>query len=327
MEKKIAFPNLERWVTSIPRTSGFGLVLAFIFMFAGLSIASKNFATVQNLLTILNQTSFVAIIAIGMTLVIAMGGIDLSVGSALSLSGMIVGDMMLHGVNIYLAILITLAFGFSIGLINGVLISKFKITDFIVTLSMMTILAGVLRVYTLGRPFFGLKWREFTQFGQGNIAGISIPFVTTIIIVAIFYFVTYKTTFGRYAISIGSNSEAAKLVGINISRIKILVYALVGMLAALSGVLVASRVSTAMPDAGLGYELNVIAATVIGGTSLSGGKANILGALIGSIMMTMVNNGLNILNISSSWHQIVIGLIILLAVGLDTLSSRRSGRG
>ena len=153
---------------------------------------------------------------------------------------------------------------------------------------------------------------------------MSVPFLITIIIVAIFYFITYKTTFGRYAISIGSNSEAARLVGINVTRVKILVYALTGMLASLVGVLIASRVSTAMPDAGLGYELNVIAATVIGGTSLSGGKASIIGALIGSILMTTVNNGLTILNISSSWHQIVIGVIILLAVGLDTLSNRRA---
>jgi ribose transport system permease protein len=319
-------PSLARTAQGLARRSGFGLVLAFVLMFIALSIASKNFLTVQNLLTILNQTSFVAIISIGMTLVIAMGGIDLSVGSALSLSGMIAGDMMLHGVNVYLAILITLAFGFSIGLLNGTLIAKLKITDFIVTLSMMTILAGVLRVYTLGRPFFGLKWPAFTQFGQGNIFGVSIPFVITLCIVAVFYFITYKTTFGRYAISIGSNSEAARLVGINIAKVKILVYGFTGMLAALAGTLVASRVSTAMPDAGLGYELNVIAATVIGGTSLSGGKASIIGALIGSIMMTMVNNGLNILNISSSWHQIVIGVIILLAVGLDTLSNRKTER-
>jgi ribose transport system permease protein len=319
-------PDMGKRIRELTRKSGFGLVLAFVLMFIALTISSKNFATVQNLLTILNQTSFVAIISIGMTLVIAMGGIDLSVGSALSLSGMIVGDLMLHGVNIYLAIFITLVFGFTIGLINGTLIAKLKITDFIVTLSMMTILAGVLRVYTLGRPFFGLKWPEFAQFGQGNIVGISVPFVITIFIVAIFYFLTYKTTFGRYTISIGSNSEAAKLVGINISKVKILVYALTSMLAALAGILVASRVSTAMPDAGLGYELNVIAATVIGGTSLSGGKASIIGALIGSIMMTMVNNGLNILNISSSWHQIVIGVIILLAVGLDTLGNRKTER-
>jgi ribose transport system permease protein len=316
--------RFSEFLRELVQRSGFGLIFAFVIMIIALSIAAPNFATIQNVLTILNQTSFVAIISVGMTMVIAMGGIDLSVGSTLSLSGMLLGDMMLHGVNVYLAMLITLVFGFVVGLINGTLISRFKIADFIVTLSMMTILSGVLRVYTLGRPFFGLRWPQFAWFGQGNILGISVPFVVTIITVSIFYFIAYKTRFGRYAISIGSNSEAARLVGINITKIKVLVYALTGMLAALAGILIASRVSTAMPDAGLGYELNVIAATVIGGTSLSGGKASIIGALIGSIMMTTVNNGLTILNISSSWHQIVIGVIILLAVGLDTYSIRKS---
>jgi ribose transport system permease protein len=324
MNNKITKQNFLNNFRKLTQSSGFGLICAFLLLFIGLSIASENFLTVPNLLTILNQTSFVAIISIGMTLVIAMGGIDLSVGSTLSLSGMILGGMMLSGFNIYLSIIITLIVGFLIGSVNGILIAKAKITDFIVTLATMTILQGILRVYTAGRPFFGLNWPEFTWFGQGKIIGISIPFIITIIILGIFYFVTYQTTFGRYAISIGSNNEAAKLVGINITKIKILNYGLLGMLAALAGILVASRVSTAMPDAGLGYELKVIAATVIGGTSLSGGKARIVGALIGSVLMTMISNGLNILNISSSWHQIVIGVIILVAVGLDTLSSNRT---
>ncbi len=303
---------------------GFGLGLVFCSMFIVLSFASEYFLTVQNILIILNQSSFITVMAIGMTLVIGMGGIDLSVGSVLSLCGIVAGNLLLSGMPVFIAVIIALLAGLFVGIINGIIVAKAKITDFIVTLAMMTLIKGVLRVYTGGMPVFGLKMDSFTWIGQGKVFGISSPFIISVIVLAIFYFITYKTAFGRYVVSIGSNSDAAKLVGINIDKTKIMVYGLCGMLAAVASVLIASRVSTAMPDAGEGYELNVIAATVIGGTSLSGGKARIFGAMIGSVMMTMVSNGLNILNVDTAWHQVVIGLIILLAVGLDEFSNRRA---
>lgn len=324
MNKIVTKTDIISRIKAITTKSGFGLICAFIVVFVALSFASESFLTLRNIFTMLNQSSFIAIIAMGMTLVIAMGGIDLSVGAILSLTGLLLGDMLLRGVNVYLAILITLVIGFFIGFINGILITKAKITDFIATLATLTIMGGIVLVYTKGLPFFGLEWPQFAWFGQGVVLGIQVPLIIAGIIAVIFYFITYKTRFGRHTISIGSNTDAAKLVGIQVDKIKILVYCLSGLLSALTGILIASRVSTAMPNAGVDYNLKVIAAVVIGGTSLAGGKANIPGALIGAVLMIMVSNGLTILNINSNYQNIVLGIIILLAVGSDVFSSRRS---
>lgn len=311
-------------INNLAKKPNFGLIVVFIIIFLFLSLAAKNFASFDNVLIMLNQASFIAIIAISMTLVISMAGIDLSVGSMVSITGIIIGNLLLSGFNVYLAIVITFASGFMIGMVNGILIAKVKIPDFIVTLAMLTILQGIIRVWTGGMSVYGLKSPEFAWLGQGKVFGVSTPFIITIIITILFYFLTYKTTFGRYVVSIGSNKEAARLVGIHISKIKILVYSISGLLSALVGILIASRVSTAMIDAGSGYEMNVIAATVIGGTSLSGGKAQVIGAVIGALLMTMIVNGLNILNVDTALHQVVIGIIILLAVGIDEYSSKKS---
>ena len=231
--------------------------------------------------------------------------------------------MISHGVNIYVAVLLAAFLGIIIGIINGILIAQFGMADFIATLAIMSILRGLVMVYSQGIPIYGLRFPQFQYLAQAFIGPIPVPIIITVLIFIIGYYLLYRTKFGRYTISIGSNLEAAKLVGINIKKIKIMVYSFTGLLAAVSGILLTSRLEAATPEAGSGYELDVIAATVIGGTSLSGGKGNLLGTAIGAVLMAIVRNGLNLLNVNAFWHQVVIGIIILIAVGIDRLSSIR----
>ncbi|MFK4533414.1 ribose transport system permease protein [Bradyrhizobium ottawaense] len=299
-----------------------GIVIALIVLIVALGVASPRFLSVGNLTDITRQAVFVAIIAFGATLVIAMRGIDLSVGSTLAFTGLIAADLMNRGFNPYVSVAASLALGTLIGVVNGVLVAKVKIADFIVTMAMMVITRGLIMVYTEGIPLTGLSNPSFQVFGQGFVGFVPMPVLVTILTFAGVYFLLYQTRFGRYTLSIGSNPEAARLVGIRIDRIKIAVYALTGLLAALSGVLLTSRLEAAMPEAGEGYELDVIAAVVMGGTSLAGGKASLLGTAAGAVLMAVVRNGLNILNVNTFWHQVVIGAIILLAVCADKFGGR-----
>jgi ribose transport system permease protein len=307
---------------SLTKSSSFGIFIAFVLLVVGLSIASPTFLTFSNITDVTRQAVFIAIIAFGATFVIGMGGIDLSVGANLALSSLVAAHMMLSGLNVYLAVVGGLIFGALIGMINGVLIAKVGITDFIVTMSVMVICRGIINVYTEGIPMTGLVDPGFQFFGQALLGPLPMPVVITILVFGLCYFLMYKTRFGRYTLSIGSNAEAARLVGINIPSIKIMVYAFTGLLAALSGILLTSRLEAAMPEAGGGYELDVIAAVVMGGTSLSGGKASLVGTAIGAILMAVVRNGLNLLNVNTFWHQVVIGSIILIAVAADRFRSK-----
>jgi ribose transport system permease protein len=301
-----------------------GLVLAFALICVGLSFASEHFLTYDNIMTVLRQSVYVAILAFGMTFVIGMGGIDLSVGALMAAAGMMVGGMMTNGVNIYLAILFTLLGGFLTGSLTGSIIAFVRIPDFIVTMAMMSIVRGGVSVYSEGKPIYGLNYPEFTFMTQGRIGPAPVLILIAAVAFAIFFYVLNKTGFGRYAVSIGSNAESARLAGIPVAKMKVLVYGMCGMLAAFSGILMTSRLTSAVPDAGSGYEMDAIAAVVIGGTSLSGGKASMTGAAIGAVLMALVRNGLNILNVVTFWHQVVIGGIVLVAVGLDVLSNRYS---
>lgn len=305
---------------------GMGLWIAFAVLFVVLSFANPYFFTWDNMMTVLRQASYVAVVACGMTFVIAMGGIDLSVGAVMAIAGIIVGSLMVNGVNIYLAILISMIAGAVIGACSGVLVAQLGIPDFIVTMAMMSIIRGAVQVITRGIPIYGLTYTEFNFIAQGMILGIPFPIILTVIVFAIFYYVMYHTRFGRYVISTGSNAESARLVGIPIKRIKISVYALCGFLAAFAGVIMTSRLTAAMPDAGQNYEMDAIAAAVIGGTSMSGGRAKLFGTILGAVMMAVVRNGLNLLAVNTYWHQVVIGAIILLAVGMDIFSNRSNKR-
>lgn len=302
--------------------NGIGVVVAYVVLFIFLSLTASNFCTISNFLIVVRQSVFVALMGIGMTFVIAMAGIDLSVGAILGISGAAVAALILGGVNIYLALIITLVFGALLGFINGLLITKVKLAPFIATLGTMSILRGLIMVYTGGIPIYGLRFEEFQFIAQGSIGVIPFPIILLIIITAIFYYVLYHTRLGRYTLSIGSNEDAASLVGINIDRIQLIVYTICGLMCAGAGIMMTSRTEAAVAQAGSGYELDVIAATVIGGTGLSGGKANLLGTILGAILMTTVRNGLNLLSVNTLWHQVVIGVFIICAVSFDRLSSR-----
>lgn len=300
----------------------FGVFLAFVILVIALSIATPVFFTGKNLLLVMRQAVWFAIMGFGMTFVIGMGGIDLSVGSTLAICGLLLANMILGGMNIFLAIIIVLIVGMAIGFINGLLVAKLKIPDFIATLSIMSITRGIALVYSEGLPIYGLRFPEFQFIGQGYLWVIPFPIIIMLVICALCFFLMYRTKYGRYTLSIGSSADAARLVGINIDKIKIMVYSMMGLLAAVASVILTSRLEAAMPDAGDGYELDVIAATVIGGTSMSGGKASIIGTLIGAIMMAVVRNGLNLLNINTFWHQVAIGAIILIAVVIDQMTTK-----
>ncbi|MGM0896735.1 MAG: ABC transporter permease subunit [Bacillota bacterium] len=291
-----------------------GLILIIIIITA----INPSFLSMSNILNVLRQVSINALIAFGMTFVILTGGIDLSVGSILALTGAVTAGMMASGIDPILAMLLGLFLGAVLGAINGVIIAKGKVAPFIATLATMTIYRGLTLVYTEGRPISGLgDSMAFQMLGKGYFLGIPIPVVTMLISFGILYFILKKTTFGRRVYAVGGNEEASVLSGINADRIKIYVYSLVGVLAALASLILTSRLNSAQPTAGQMFELDAIAAVVLGGTSLTGGRGWIVGTLIGALIIGVLNNGLNLIGVSSFFQQVVKGAVILLAVLLD----------
>ncbi len=291
-----------------------GLLLIVIII----TIMSPNFLTLNNLLNVLRQVSINALIAFGMTFVILTGGIDLSVGSILALTGAVTAGVMASGMDPLLAMFLGLLLGAVLGAINGVIIAKGKVAPFIATLATMTIYRGLTLVYTEGKPISGLgDSQAFQLLGKGYFFGIPVPVITMAITFGILYFILKKTTFGRRVYAVGGNEEASRLSGISVDRIKIYVYALTGMLAALAALILTSRLNSAQPTAGNMFELDAIAAVVLGGTSLTGGRGWIVGTLIGALIIGVLNNGLNLIGVSSFFQQVVKGAVILVAVLLD----------
>ncbi len=292
----------------------FGLLLIVVII----SIMSPSFLTANNIFNVLRQVSISALIAFGMTFVILTGGIDLSVGSTLALTGAVAAGLLSSGVDPIIAMAVALILGLILGAINGVIIAKGKVAPFIATLATMTIYRGVTLVYMDGKPISGLgDHASFQMFGKGYFLGIPVPVVTMVIAFFVLYFILRKTTFGRRVYAVGGNAEASRLSGINVNRITIAVYALTGMLAALAALILTSRLNSAQPTAGESYELDAIAAVVLGGTSLTGGRGWIVGTLIGALIIGVLNNGLNLIGVSSFYQQVVKGLVILFAVLLD----------
>jgi ribose transport system permease protein len=296
-----------------------GPLIGFFLLCIVLSILSDSFLTVNNWMNVLRQVSINALIAFGMTFVILTGGIDLSVGSVLALSSAITAGMMASGVNGFTAIIIGLLAGFLMGILNGIVITKGRVAPFIATLATMTMFRGLTLVYTDGRPITGFASDDilFQMMGRGYFLGIPVPVVFMIVVYVALYFVLKKTTFGRHTYAIGGNEEASRLSGIRVDRLKIWIYSLTGGLSALAGIILTSRLNSAQPTAGTAYELDAIAAVVLGGTSLSGGRGWIFGTLVGALIIGVLNNGLNLLNVSSFYQQVIKGLVILLAVLLD----------
>ena len=295
-----------------------GPLLGLLLIAVVISILNPGFLTAGNLLNVLRQVSINALIAFGMTFVILTGGIDLSVGSTLALSSAVSAMMMANGLDPLLAVLVGLVIGALLGAVNGLVIAKGKVAPFIATLATMTIFRGITLVLLDGRPVSGLSDSGFFDLmGKGYLLGIPIPAVLMMITFVILFIILKQTTVGRRVYAVGGNEEAAILSGIKADRIKVLVYSLTGMLSAFAGMILTSRLSSAQPTAGNAYELDAIAAVVLGGTSLSGGKGKIVGTLIGALIIGVLNNGLNLIGVSSFFQQVVKGSVILLAVLLD----------
>ncbi|KOP82494.1 ABC transporter permease [Cytobacillus solani] len=295
-----------------------GPLLGLVIITVILAIVSPSFLTMDNIFNVLRQVSINALIAFGMTFVILTGGIDLSVGSILALSSAVTAGLLASGMDPILAILIGLLAGAVMGAINGFIITKGKVAPFIATLATMTIFRGLTLVYTEGRPITGLSDSQvFELMGRGYLGWIPVPVIWMLISYCILYFILKKTTFGRKVYAIGGNEEASILSGIRVDKVKIWIYSITGTLSALAGIILTSRLNSAQPTAGASYELDAIAAVVLGGTSLSGGKGWIFGTLIGALIIGVLNNGLNLMNVSSFYQQVVKGGVILLAVLLD----------
>ncbi|CEI72299.1 MULTISPECIES: ribose ABC transporter permease [Romboutsia] len=288
------------------------------------SILSPSFLSTKNIFNILRQTSVNAIIAAGMTFVILTGGIDLSVGSILAISGAICASLLVSGQNIVIAIVISILIGAVVGFLNGFVISKGKLQPFIATLATMTILRGLTLVFTDGKPITlgsGDLAINFGKIGGGEIFSIPTPAIIMIVVFLVCAYILNSTKMGRYTYALGSNEEATKLSGLNTDKIKIWVYTISGILSALAGVIITSRLYSAQPTAGTGYELDAIAAVVLGGTSLTGGKGKITGTIIGALIIGVLSNALNILDVSSYYQMMVKGVVILIAVLLDRRSN------
>ncbi|RFU93791.1 ribose ABC transporter permease [Sphaerochaeta halotolerans] len=310
MEKKIDWKQLLK---------NNGILLVFFLIIVGLSIMSPYFLTVTNILNIIRQTSIYGIIAVGMTFVILTGGIDLSVGSILALSGAVAAGLMKNNdVAPLIAALVAIMVGGGIGLVNGLLITFGKIAPFVVTLGMVTIARGLTLIYTGGYPISGFA-DGYRQLGGGYVLGIPIPVIIFLATVALAWFILNHTRLGRYTYAIGGNEETVKLSGINVRFYKSMAYVIVGIMSSLSALILTARLNSAEAVAGQGYELDVIAAVVIGGTSLSGGRGSIIGTLIGALLIGTINNGMNLLGISPYFQQVVKGALIIGAVILDRL--------
>lgn len=301
-----------------------GPLLGLFLIVIVITILNPSFMTTDNILNILRQVSISALIAFGMTFVILTGGIDLSVGSTLALTGAVAATMLASGMDPVLTIFAALLLGAILGAVNGVIIAKGKVAPFIATLATMTIYRGLTLVYTDGRPVSNLGNEiTFQMLGKGYFFGIPVPVCTMILAFIALYVIMHKTTFGRRVYAVGGNEAASKLSGINVDRVKIAVYSLTGMLAALSALILTSRLNSAQPTAGTSYELDAIAAVVLGGTSLTGGKGWIFGTLVGALIIGVLNNGLNLIGVSSFFQQVVKGIVILIAVLIDRKKQHR----
>lgn len=298
--------------------SDLGALIALILLVVGISIISPQFRSISNFLSLLRQSSINGFIAFGMTCVILTGGIDLSVGSVLALSTAFCAGMISKGVPVGAAMLLSLLIGTGFGLISGLLVTKGRLQPFIATLITMTVFRGLTLIYMDGKPISNLGDSFLLKFvGKGNLLGIPVPVILFLVIFGVFAFVLEKTTFGRRLYATGSNWKSARLAGVNIDRTKIIAYAISGCMAALSGLILLSRLGSAQPTLGEGYELDAIAAVALGGTSMNGGRGRIWGTFVGVLIIAVLNNGLNILGVSSYYQDVVKGLVILCAVLSD----------
>ena len=307
MQKKIDFGKM---------LAEYAIIVIFIVLFVVMSIFAPNFFTGNNMVNILRQVSISGICAVGMTFVMLTGGIDLSVGAILGVSGVLTAMMMLKGIPSLLASIIALALGVVIGGITGAIIHYIEIPPMIATLGTMTSLRGVAYLITGGTPVFGFD-ESYSKIGQGHVGVIPIPVIILAIVYVIGIFVLSKTKFSRYVYGIGGNQEVARLSGIKVARVKIAVYAISGFCSALAGLVMLGRVNSGQPRAGESYEMDVITAVVLGGVSLNGGVGNLSHVIFGVLIMGVLTNGMTMMAVDDYWQRVVKGLILLLAVSFD----------
>ena len=288
-------------------------------------LVSPSFLTWSNIASILRAMSFMSIVALGMTFVFIAGELDLSIGSVVAFSGMVMGDLVLNrGVPTVIAIACGIISGLICGIITGFITVQFNIPAMIGSLGTQFIIRGIVFVYTSGNPITPLP-KGIEKLGLGNILGIPTPMVVLIVLSLIFAFILHKTTYGRKIYAIGGNKDTAWLCGINVKLTRISVYCLTGIMAGIAGVLLTSRLSSAQPNSGTGWEMNVIASVVVGGTSTSGGVGTIIGTVLGSVLIGMLQNVLVMMKVSAYWQNIVIGAIILVSVIFDQYRKHSAG--
>lgn len=303
-----------------------GIIIALFALCILLSVSpetSSSFLTSKNMFNILRQVSTNMLIACAMTMVIILGGIDLSVGSIIALSGVIAaGCVSRYNLPIAVALVAGVLIGLVIGLFNGIVICRTTIPAFIVTLATMNIARGLAKVYTGGSPV-RVVTKEWQFIGGGYIGIIPVPVIIMIIVIIISSLMMNRTKLGRHIYAVGGNAQAAKFSGIKVAKVKFLVHVYTGIMAGLAGVILASRMYSGQPTAGEGAEMDAIAAVVVGGTSMSGGSGKIGGTIIGALIIGVLNNGLNLMNVNSFWQDVVKGIVILLAVFVDYIRSKK----
>jgi ribose transport system permease protein len=325
-------PVRPRWKFDRQLLARFQSLIALAVMVLAMSFLSDRFLTAENAWNILRQISVNLCVSIGMTLIILSGGIDLSVGAILALAGAVAAELLKNGLaisplgvelqfTVFGAIVAGLLVGAAAGCFNGVVITRFRLPPFVATLGMFSIARGLTMLWTGGFPITGLG-PEFGFLGTGKYLAIPMPVWISGVLVGMFVAVTQRTCFGRYIYAVGGNERAAVLSGLPVDRVKVAVYTLGGLLAGAAGLIVTARLDSAQPNAGLGYELDSIAAVVIGGTSLSGGRGSVFGTVLGCLIIGVLNNGLFLLDVSPFWQQVVKGFVILAAVAIDRMSSR-----
>ncbi len=294
----------------------YGIYIGFIGLIIALSLITDRFLTVRNLLNVAEQASLISIVGIGMTAVILMGEIDLSVGSIVALSGVVTAGSLTGGFGMPLSILIGLGVGAALGLVNGFITVYGEIPSFIVTLGMLSVAKGLTLLYTGGEPIWGFG-EAFEFIGGGKVLGIPLPVIIAAVLYVLTLIVLNWTQIGRYIYAIGGNQRAVRLAGVKVERLKTAVFGISGFFAAASGIILASRLASAQPTAGSGWELDAIAAVVLGGTSLYGGEGGLAGTLIGALIFSVINNGMILTGIPTFFQYVVKGGIIILALLLD----------
>jgi ribose/xylose/arabinose/galactoside ABC-type transport system permease subunit len=308
----------------VPNLREIGIAIPLALILVTVAVVNPVFYNVDNLLNVLRQSSFTFIIAVAMTFVLVAAGLDLSVGSVLALGGVTCGLALLAGAPIWVSVAIGLLTGVAVGAFNGWVIAKLSIPSLIVTLGMMYLARGLVQVLTRGNPVYPLP-DDFNILGQGFLAGIPIVVIVAGVVGLVGHVLLAHTIFGRAVYAVGGNRETARVSGINVTAVLIWIYVMAGAAAGLSGVLTTARLGSALANAGIGMELQVIAAVIIGGTSMFGGAGSILGTLIGVLFMNVLANSMVLMKISVYWQSVVVGAIIIIAVAIDQYSRKRQG--